>query len=83
MKIRCDVAKVEVFFAGNPPWEVIIELEADGIKVATYAGQFSHEEGQSGYDRVLKSLFQRLNDDVLIRAIGSWIEEKRNQDISS
>lgn len=75
VRIKCEIAKVEAFLGSNPPWEVTLQLGVNTGDTRTYSGQFSHEEGQSGYDRVLKSLFQRLNDDVLIEAISSWIEK--------
>ncbi len=78
IRIKCETAKVEIYFAGNPPWYASVEIIVNGVAIKHYGGQFDHAEGASGYDRVLKSNFQRFNDEVLIFALGAWITEKNN-----
>lgn len=72
VKIRIAAAKVEAFFGSGPPWEVFVELSLNGKIVRTMSGQFSPEEEQRGFDRVLKTLFQKLNDDFIITAVQAW-----------
>lgn len=74
---RIQLAKLETYFASNPPWEVIVEIVIDGRSVWSGVMGFPHEEGQVGYDNVLKTLWQKFNDNVLAMGVEAWNKMKK------
>ena len=77
---ECKLQEVETFFGGEAPWEVLVVLFVDNLAVWRGVSSFSHSEGQIGYDRCLKTIYQKLNDDMLRFSVSKWTEiAKSNQ----
>lgn len=77
VRIKTTPAKVEAFFGSSPPWEVLLEIEVNGLRVWAKSRQFTGGDGGAvEYDRTLKQLFQALNDDIIIEAIEKWYHNK-------